>query len=446
MKNQRIFQAGSWVVVGHLLSQLIRLGGNLILTRILAPEMFGVMVIVNIFVMGVQMLSDLGLGQSVIQNKRGDDPVFVNTAWTLQIIRGVVIWLLICILAWLLWLVSESGLLDSDQVYAHPLLPWLLVIVGASSAIAGFNSMAIFQANRELIFGRLTLINLTAQIAGLFVIIVIAWLYETIWALAVGVLVSSFVDMLLSHKFLPGIKNQIHWDRTALTELIRFGKWIFVSSAVGFIANQGDRLILGGLLSAQVLGIYGIAFMLSNLPASIVSQLSHKVLFPNFSSINREHPDNLRSSLIKSKLWLSALVMPLTGMLMGLSQYIIDFLYDARYSEAGWMMELLLLRVATGCLLIPNVLVMMAKGLPQYSTVSALLKAIFLFFALPVSFNIYSTKEMVLMVGLSGLVSIPVLWFALLRHRLFSIRIEIFSVLLLLAGYMISILILQIME
>jgi len=433
-KKGHIIKAGSWVLIGHLVSQLIRLGGNLVLTRLLVPEMFGVMVIVNVLIMGVQMLSDLGLGQSIIQSKRGNDSSFLNTAWTIQVIRGGILWILICLLAGLLWGAQYLGYLGDEQVYANPLLPWLMATVGISAVISGFNSTAIFQANRELMLGRLTLINLAAQVVALLAIILVAFKYDTIWALAIGSLVAAFIDMLFSHKYLSGTKNKFHWDKSAVHELFHFGKWVFLSTAIGFIANQGDRLILGGLMTTETLGIYSIAFMLSNLPSTIVSQLSHKVLFPNFSRINREAPEQLKASLIKSKLWLSVLVLPVTGMLMSWSQFIIDFMYDDRYAEAGWMMELLLLRVATGCILIPNALVMMAKGMPKYSTISAGLKAIFLFVMLPIASN-YGSKEMILVIGLSGLVNVPVLWAALIKYKLFSLKVEMLSILLLLMGF-----------
>jgi O-antigen/teichoic acid export membrane protein len=244
--------------------------------------------------------------------------------------------------------------------------------------------------------------------------------------------------MVFSHKFLPGVKNKLYWDKAAFKELFSFGKWIFLSSAIGFIATQGDKLILGGLLTVEMLGVYSIAFMLSNLPATIVSQISHKILFPTFSRINRESPGKLKESLIRSKLWLSMLVMPGTGFLIIWSPFIIDYLYDERYEAAGWMMSLLLLRVAVGCMMTPSSLVMMAKGLPQYATISAAFKAIFIFVVLPKVFNQYGMKETIIAIGLSGLIDIPVLWIALIKHKLFSIRIEVLSIILLLAGYLIG--------
>ncbi|PCJ30687.1 MAG: polysaccharide biosynthesis protein [Gammaproteobacteria bacterium] len=439
LRKKHTLKASSWVLIGHLISQLVRLAGNLLLTRLLAPEMFGIMAIVNVLIVGVQMLSDVGLGQSIIQSKKGDIPSFINTAWTLQVIRGFVLWTIILLVAGALWAGGRAGFFNEEQVYAEPVLPWLLITVGFSLVISGFNSMSIFQVSRNLTLGRLTLISLFSQLIGLTLIVFFAWKYHSIWALVIGSLVSNFIEMVFSHKFLLGIKNKWHWDKGALKELFSFGKWIFLSSVIGFIANQGDKLILGGLLAVELLGIYSIAFILASIPATIVSQISHKILFPNFSRINREAPEKLKEALSNSKLWLSLMVMPVTGVLMSWSQVIVDFLYDERYTDAGWMMTLLLIQVATACMLTPSSLVMMAKGMPQYSTVSAGLKVIFLFAVVPQAFYLFGIEIAILTIGLSELLSIPVLWFALIKYKLFSFKSEALSILLLLVGYIVGV-------
>jgi hypothetical protein len=67
--------------------------GNLILTRLLFPEAFGLMALVQVFLSGLQMFSDIGIQTSVIRSKRGEDPAFLDTAWTVQVLRGGLLWL-----------------------------------------------------------------------------------------------------------------------------------------------------------------------------------------------------------------------------------------------------------------------------------------------------------------------------------------------------------------
>jgi len=85
-----------WTIASYGSSQLIRFASNLILTRLLLPELFGLVGLAYVFITGINLFSDIGLGPSIVQNKRGDDPQFLNTAWTMQVIRSLFIW--ICLL------------------------------------------------------------------------------------------------------------------------------------------------------------------------------------------------------------------------------------------------------------------------------------------------------------------------------------------------------------
>src|SRR6267143_5646843 len=91
--KQRALRAGGWSLAGYALSQLLRLGSSLVMTRLLVPEMFGVMAIASMMTMILWMLSDIGLTQNVVQSRRGDDPEFLDTVWVVQIVRGGVLWL-----------------------------------------------------------------------------------------------------------------------------------------------------------------------------------------------------------------------------------------------------------------------------------------------------------------------------------------------------------------
>src|SRR2546421_7848298 len=87
-----VIKGSAWTIAGHGAGELIRLAKSLVLTRLLFPEAFGMMSLVGVVMYGLQMLSDVGLVQAIIRDKRGDDPDFLNTAWTMQVIRGAVLW------------------------------------------------------------------------------------------------------------------------------------------------------------------------------------------------------------------------------------------------------------------------------------------------------------------------------------------------------------------
>src|SRR5688572_8201645 len=89
--RKRILRASGWTFIQNGAALLLRLFGNLLLTRLLTPEAFGLMAVVQAFVVALAHLSDVGISQSIVVHRRGDDPAFLNTVWTVQILRGILI-------------------------------------------------------------------------------------------------------------------------------------------------------------------------------------------------------------------------------------------------------------------------------------------------------------------------------------------------------------------
>lgn len=358
--KQLAIRGAIWTTIGHGSNQVLRLGGNLILTRLLFPEAFGLMALVQTFMIGLEMFSDIGIFPSIIQNKRGDDPAFLNTAWTIQMFRGFMLWLCACLIAW-----------PVAQFFREPMLVQLLPAVGITSSIAGLNSTKMATANRKLQLGRLTAVELGSYVLGLVVMIILAWVYKSVWALVGGGIVGALTKLLLSHTVLEGAPNRFQWDQEAFRELNRFGRWIFISTVMGFLASQGDRLVLARLLDVRFLGIYTVALTLSMVVQQLVQNLSNKVLFASYSELIRERPERLYPVLRKNRIILAAVGVAVSLFFVLFGEMLIDFLYDNRYVEAGWMLQVL----AVGMIVRPLTLtygdVLLARG--QASTIAALI-------------------------------------------------------------------------
>ncbi|MEX2671513.1 MAG: oligosaccharide flippase family protein [Phycisphaeraceae bacterium] len=364
-------RGSAWVGLGYALQQALRLGGNLVLARLLFPEAFGLMALVNAFVQGLEMFSDLGIKPGVIRSSRTDEAL-LNTAWTLQVMRGCVLWLVSCVIAWPL-----------AQLYGQPMLAQLLPVAGLTALLVSLNSTAVLLRHRRLAMGGLMAARVTAQALGLLVMIVIAWRYQTVWALVVGGVVATAAMAVFSHTFLWETPIHFRWDRAAVGELLSFGKWIMLSTAMAFLAAQADRLLLGLYVTAGTLGLYAIAYMLSEAAGKAVSQISHSVLMPAFSRVARDNPERLSGAYRRARDRLDALVLPVAGFLMTAGDRVVALLYDPRYIEAGWMLQVLSLRLVAYCLLPPSAVCLMALGKPQYAASASAAKAGCLFVGVP---------------------------------------------------------------
>ena len=103
--------------------------------------------------------------------------------------------------------------------------------------------------------GRLTVIDLCSQAAGLLIMVAWALASRSIWALVIGGLVNNLVRLALGHYLLPGRTNRLHWHPPSVATLLGFGRWIFLSTLLTFAAMQSDRLIFGKLTTMSMLGV-----------------------------------------------------------------------------------------------------------------------------------------------------------------------------------------------
>ncbi|HIK55437.1 MAG TPA: oligosaccharide flippase family protein [Synechococcales cyanobacterium M55_K2018_004] len=402
----------AWTVVGYGASQILRFGSNLILTRLLFPELFGLMSLVYVFITGLHLFSDLGLNASIIKSKRGDEPDFLNTTWTLQVIRGTILWFCCLIIA-----------LPASRFYNEPSLMWLIPVVGFNTFISGFNSTYFATLERHLAVKTKSLLELGFQVIGLVITVAWAWLNPSIWSLVGGALIVSLLQLFVSHWINKGEANQFAWDQSAFQEIFSFGKWMFLSTVIWFFASQTDRLILGKLFSLEMLGVYGIAFTLADIPRQIVFAIAARVIYPTYSKLVDLPREQFRAKIMHYRKPLLIAATVGIALAAGLGDLIIDFLYDERYAAAGWMFPLLSLGVW------PLVLIQtIDQGLwvlekPFYWTIGLFFSFLFCFIGIPWGFHSsLGNKGAVLAVAVSNVPIWIVVLYGLWREKLLALR------------------------
>ncbi len=421
--KQKVINSGAWVLSGHITSQIIRLGGNLILTRLLVPEMFGVMEIVSVFMMGLVMFSDLGIMQNIIQSKRGEERVYLNTAWTFQILRGLAITVLAVTLSAVLHYLGKYGLLGTDSVYSDRELPLILAVMSLTGLIAGFNSINLAVLNRKLNLRKITLIEVASQVVGLLVMCVLAWYQRNIWSLVIGAIVGTAVKMLLSHHPSLGLRSCINWDKESAKEIFHFGKWIFGASIFTFLAGQGDRLLLGGLVSSKELGIYTIAYFIAIAFKEVVRKVMSSVLYPALSEVVRSRPQDLKDVYYRLRSRLDVVVMIAVGILASTGHLAIDFLYDDRYQDAGWMLEILSLATIFLGITMAGIC-FMALGDSKSIMILTATSAVFLFISVPIAYYYFGLYGAIVAIALNSVVELPIIFYKMHHYNLLSWKDE----------------------
>ncbi len=335
----RVLRGSALTAGSYAITQALRLASNLILARLLFPEAFGLMALVSVFLVGLAMFSDVGIGPAISQSARGDEPDFLDTAWTVQVLRGVLLWLATCLLAW-----------PAAHLYDAPELMQLLPVAGLTLLIGSFNTTRIDTANRHLLLGRLTALDLIAQVIGILAMVGLAFLLRSVWALVIGALIGTVAKLVLTHFGLPGHRNRFRWEPSAGRELVHFGKWIFLSTACGFLLSQGDKAILGAYLTLDDLGIYNIGYFLASFPVLLGGAVTGRILIP----IYRNHPpaDSAANAarMRRLRFGLTGVMLTLLALMGVIGQPLVVLMYDDRYLHAGVIV------VAIACVQLPQVI------------------------------------------------------------------------------------------
>ncbi len=393
---------------------MLRFGGNLILTRLLFPEAFGMMAIINVACYGMTVLVDMGLGQSIVQNKRGTDPAFINTAWVIQILLGLLIWFGLSALS-----------IPIATFYDVPQLATLLPVVGIGSVISGFNSTKLYTAQRNLEAKRITLIELGSYSVGLICTIYLAWLQRSVWSLVWGGLITSALKMSASHLTLHGVNNRFVWERTAASHLIRFGRWIMWSSILSFISAEGARMLIGAVLDMRQLALYTLASTMSLMFWQALLQLASRVFFPAYSEVYRDRPQDLSAVLFKSRL---AITLPSWGLavfFVFLGTQLMGLLYDSRYIDSGPMLELLAAGTLVGCIWGSYLGVLLAIGKVASMTMLTASQIALQFAGMLIGYQLGGGMGLVAGFAASNWVMYPVQAFVMARNGLWQPKLDL---------------------
>lgn len=332
-----------WVVAGFGIGQALRLAANIALAALLFEEVFALMAIVAAVMQGLSMFSDLGLQPSVVQNRRGDEPDFLSTAWTMQVIRGAVLCLAAALLAWPL-----ATLYGANDPMALE-LRWLIPLVALTALIDGVQSSRMLSAARQMQLGKVIRLELLVQVFNACVMVGLAWQLRSVYALAIAAVLSSILRTTLTYWILPKTRHRLILEPAAVRAIFSFGKWIFLSTLLSFLALQIDRLVFAGLFPLADVGVYAIAASLALLVTVLIGSLQSSVIFPWYARMLDEGV-TLEEAFRKTRGPVLLVSTYLATLLIVGATSFFELAYDHRYVQAGVLLPILAIGGWFSCL------------------------------------------------------------------------------------------------
>lgn len=269
-----------WVFTLRFADRGLGLLRTIILARLLAPQDFGVMGIALVILSGLEVLTMTGFDAALI-HKKGDIRSHLDAAWAAQFIRGLFISIALFLTAPLV-----------AAFFQAPRVTTVLQILALSELIKGCQNIGIVYFHKDFEFHKEFLYRFSNTLVKLAVSIPAALILKDALALVLGIVVGELVSCYMSY-VLNSYRPRLRADWDKMKELFAFGKWILGSSLLTFLCNQGDDLFVGKVLGASTLGLYQMAYLISNLPATEITHVASQVSFPAYARL-QDSPERLQ--------------------------------------------------------------------------------------------------------------------------------------------------------
>jgi O-antigen/teichoic acid export membrane protein len=387
-----LIKGALWTLGAFGALNLLRVASSVVVARLLAPDLFGIMMIVYAFRHGIELLSDFGIGQNIVYSKSGEEPEFYNTAWSLQLLRGLILWAICAVIA-----------VPVARFYHSPILVWVLPAASLVSVLTGATSISLFLLRKRLQTAKLNSFEMVVSVISTAAQIAIAYVTRTIWALVLGGIIGSALTAIGSYFLLPNLKQRFAISKKHAQEILSFGRWIFLSSLVYFLSSSFDSLYLGRSLPLVLLGVYGIARNISVLLSDLIVRLGNIVVFPFISSQSHISRGQLREQLTSIRLGFLLITALGLSFFAAIADLLIRILYDQRYHDAAWMLPILILGSWFSILSSLNEATLLGFGKPNYTTAGNVLKFGFLLVGLLFSVPKYGVLGGVVIVATADL-------------------------------------------
>lgn len=402
------------VVISVVLANFLRAFSSVVLTRLLAPEVFGISGVIASIVFAFGMVSDLGFQAFVVRHPDGDKPRFLDTIWTMAVLRSVILTVTAFACA-----PALAALFGKNEL--APLIETAAFIF----VIEGTASLTLLTALRHRMVLRLSLLELAVLVGQILLSFVLAYFWRSYWAILISMLAGSGIKNLLSYVLFPNSVRKLAFDRQYIRELWGFARFVTGSSIITLLLLQSDKFALGRLMSLDHFGFYILAGNLAAAPLAFTTAYASRVLFPAYSQAWRDGEDDLRSLFYAKRRLPSLLYCFAAGGLIGCAPLVITALYDPRYATAAIYLQILAIAPLFALASYAGNETLTATGHIKATFQANLAKLAWFCVAGPVGYALGGVLGLVLAVGLMEIPPVILKWTQMHRLQLLDLRQEL---------------------
>jgi len=285
----RCIRACGWGFAGGMAQQILRLVRLQVLAWILLPSDFGVMSLISGVLLMLQALSDAGMQQALIQNPGGEYDDYLNSAWSINLVRNIGLMILVFFGA---PFVSMLG-----GVYASEQFVPLLRLSALILFFDGYTNVSLILMQKRLEFKRYKLILFSAHFIGLIFAIITAYIFKSALALVLSEIIVVASICFMSYKF-HKYRPRFSFNYAIVKELLKYGFMVYILT-IGFqLSVKVDIFYLGLISDETTLGIYNLAMVVIIASSTLFLQINISIGFPTLAKIQFDN-DRLQRVMIQ---------------------------------------------------------------------------------------------------------------------------------------------------
>jgi len=325
--------------VGATIAKGSSFASKVILTRLLVPEVMGLMVLILSITALLRVLTEIGIKQSVIQNKSGARPEYLNMAWWFQSLRGIGLYAVGFFVAPLLCQFYFADKPEIITLYGMPELVALVRVAFLAFLFGGIVSPRAHVLEKEFRFGKTVFLNQGSAVLGSVITIVLVFVMRNIWAVIIGFISMSVLRCLFSYILCP-FRPGLSFDRSSFKEISKFARGMLGLPVLTYIAFNIDVLVAGKLISADLIGMYGMALVLARAPWDLFGRIINPVLLPAFAE-KQDDKEALYKAVLKITKFTALFGFPLVALAIICSRTILSLVYGEQYGVVAIPFSLL---------------------------------------------------------------------------------------------------------
>ncbi|MBU1087863.1 MAG: lipopolysaccharide biosynthesis protein [Candidatus Omnitrophica bacterium] len=324
---RKIVHGGMWIFLWRIIEKLMGLIRLIVVARLLSPNDFGLLGVAALVTAILNIFLESGFNQALIHKKEKIQE-FLNTAWTVQAIRGLFIFTII-------WLIAPFA----ATFFNEPKSLNIIRFFAFTQVIDGFRNIGLVFFQKEMEFKKQFFCNIFPEIIALIATIWAAYILRNVWALVIGALTCSAFIFIFSYAMHP-YRPRLEFDLSKFKILISFGKWVIGYGILGFLIIQGDDILVGKVLGAAALGLYQMAYRISNLPATQITHVIIQVTFPAYAKLQDNIP-RLREAYLRVLRIVAFVSFPLAGLIFVFCSSFTDLFLGEKWMQMVPAMKVL---------------------------------------------------------------------------------------------------------